>query len=158
MRIQWTIKKKRGNFRPTLNYELTLEEHEKAMAVHAVGIDSLIPYIPRPHESHCLPGENERVDGWEPRDFVRLSVPHFKTGEIREFIRLPYRENMDYPEVEASFRMLRERFEAMVRRVYGQSPFEETGSLDVTPETAKDIAAAVTARKLLGFSTGSRAA
>ncbi|MCG8565544.1 MAG: hypothetical protein MI747_10740, partial [Desulfobacterales bacterium] len=91
MRIHWTIKKKRGNFRPTLTYTLKLETHEKALAVHAVTVQSQIPFIPRPHESHCLPGEHERADDWAPSDFRHLSVHHLRTGEIREFIRLPYR-------------------------------------------------------------------
>ncbi len=158
MRIEWSIKKKRGNFRPTLTYTLALEDHEKALAVHSVHVDSQIPYIPRPHESHCLPGENERAENWEPKDFKRLSVPHFKTGEIREFLRLPFRESMEYPEVEEAFRQLRGRFEAVLSQVYSLNAFERTGELGVSRQTAEDVAPAVMAQKLLGLYGESTAA
>ena len=151
MRIEWRIKKKRGNFRPTLTYHLSLEDHEKALAVHAVSIETRIPYIPRPHEGFCLPGENERAPGWTASSFWHLTVPHFKTGEIKEFIRLPFRASGEYPEVEQAFRDLRKRFEMVVTSVYAQAPYEKKGELGVGKKTAQDIAAAVVSQKLLGL-------
>ena len=156
MKIQWKIKKKRGNFRPSLSYHITLEDFEKQLAIHAVRIESQIPVIPRAHESFCLPGENERDPNWSPKGFHLIQVPYFKTGEVSEFIRLPFRESGDYPEVEASFRALRQKYEAKVSEAYGQSPFEFTGGLEMSRATGKKVAARVTADRLLTlFAPGS---
>ena len=45
MKINWKIEKQRGNFRPVLKYSISLEEHEKAIAMHAVNIESSIPLV-----------------------------------------------------------------------------------------------------------------
>ncbi len=60
MQITWNIQKKRGNFRPCLNYSLILESFEKKLAINAIQIETLIPQIPNPHQNYCMPGENER--------------------------------------------------------------------------------------------------
>lgn len=149
MKIDWQITKKRGNFRPTLKYAIGLESFEKKLAMQAVWVESRIPEIPNPSQRYCLPGENERSPLWKPSGFHRLQVPFFKTGERRDFLRLPYRESGEYPEVETSFRALRNAYEAVVRRVYGQGPIEQAGSLDMSPETRTCVAARVTAERLL---------
>ena len=151
MRIKWQIKKKRGNFRPTLNYTITLESFEKNLAIHSVGLETQIPELPSAHKSYCLPGENERHPLWSPKRFHWIQVPYFKTGRVSEFIRLPFRESRDYPEVEESFRELRRIYEEKVCEAYGQSPFEQNGSLDITPSTQKKVAARVTADRLMGL-------
>lgn len=151
MQIDWKITKKRGNHRPTLNYTITLEAFEKKLAIHAVNVQSRIPEIPNSHESFCLPGENERHCEWCPKGFHRIQVPYFKKGVSHEFIRLPFRESGEYPEVEASFKALREHYETQVRHAYGHSPFETQGSLGITRVTRKQVAAKVTAERLLGL-------
>ncbi len=149
MKINWKIKKKRGNFRPILTYTMTLESFEKSLAIQAVSVQSQIPEIPRPHENFCMPGENERHPAWTPKRFHCLQVPYFKIGEASGFIRLPFSETGEYPEVEASFRDLRQAYEAQVSIAYGQAPFETVGDLDLTAETRAQVAARVTADRLL---------
>ena len=151
MQIKWSITKKRGNFRPSLNYQIILESFEKKMAVNALNIQSLIPEIPNSHLSFCLPGENERSLNWQPPGFHYLSVPFFKTGKISEFIRLPFRASGKYPEVEVSFKILRQAYEELVLNVYGQAPFEQKGELDICRSTKKKISAMVTADRLLSL-------
>ncbi|WDP92751.1 MAG: hypothetical protein HUN04_24730 [Desulfobacter sp.] len=149
MKINWKIRKKRGNYRPVLNYTMTLEPFEKSLAIQAVSIQSFIPEIPRPHESFCLPGKNERHQAWIPDRFHCLQVPYFKSGETRGFIRLPYRASGEYPEVEASFRELRDKYEEKVCIAYGQAPFETGGELDISSHTREVVAARVAADRLL---------
>lgn len=151
MQINWTIKKKRGNFRPYLKYTLILEDFEKKLAVNAVSIQSSIPVVPDSHSSTCMPGINERNPDWQPERFHYLSVPHFKRGEIEDFIRLPFRASNEYPEVEASFRQLRHAYEKVVRKAYGHEPMDTDGQLGITAETKSCIAARVTADRILSI-------
>lgn len=151
MKIKWDIKKKRGHFRPSLNYHIRLESFEKALAVPAVRIQSLIPEIPNSHLSFCMPLENERCPGWEPVSYHPLSVPYFKHGETHGFIRLPFRNSREYPEVEESFKILRREYECIVLQAYSQGPVCVRGELDISTHTRTNIAAAVTARKMLGL-------
>ncbi|NDY74492.1 hypothetical protein DO021_21685 [Desulfobacter hydrogenophilus] len=151
MKISWEIKKKRGNYRPVLTYTMTLESFEKSLAIHAVSVKSFIPRLPRPHENFCLPGENERHPHWIPKRFHIFQVPYFKAGETSGFIRLPYRESGKYPEVETSFRQLRDTYEEKVCEAYGQGPFENRGNLDISAETREHVAAKVTANRLLAI-------
>jgi len=151
MKINWTITKKRGNHRSSLNYHISLETFEKDLAVHAVCIQSLIPKIPNSHQSFCLPNENERHPKWMPALFHSISVPYFKNGEISEFIRLPFRSSGEYPEVKASFLMLQEQFEKIVQQAYGHAPVDIQDELDISPETKTRIAPGVAAQKMLKF-------
>lgn len=149
MKIHWTIKKKRGNYRPSLNYHIRLEPFEKDLAVHAVRVQSLIPEIPDSHQSFCMPDQNERHPSWAPMSFHSISVPYFKKGEIREFIRLPFRDSGEYPEIKASFLLLRKTYEKIVRQAYGHASLEIQEELDTSPETKACIAPAVAAKKML---------
>ncbi len=148
MKIKWTITKKRGNFRPSLNYKLTLEPFEKKLAVNAVTIKSTIPEIANSHQSFCLPGTNERAPHWTPTDFHYLSVPYFKKGEASGFIRLPFRESREYPEVATSFQALRDEYEAVVRQAYGQDPIHLEEEIEMSRRTKQEIAAFITAATL----------
>ena len=154
MQITWKINKKRGNHRPTLNYTITLEKFERDLAIHAVHVESRIPEIPSPHQSFCMPGINERARSWRPERFHRIQVPWFKNGSVTEFIRLPFRESGEYPEVEAAFKALREVYEGKVCEAYGQQPIEASGELDMTAGTRKEVSAGVTACRLLSLFGG----
>ena len=151
MKIDWQITKKRGNFRPRLTYEITLESFEKELAIHSVQIETHIPMIPSSHLSYCLPGEHERNLSWKPDRYHVFQVPYFKDGYIDGFIRLPFRDSGLYPEVASSFENLREEYEKKVRDVYAHHPLEQTGSLDISEETRRRIASRVTANRLLSL-------
>ncbi len=151
MKINWQIKKKRGNFRPRLTYTITLESFEKELAIHAVRVESHIPMIPSSHLSYCLPGEHERSLSWKPDRYHVFQVPYFKIGYADGFIRLPFKDSGQYPEVVSSFKKLREAYEKKVRTVYAQPPLEQTGSLDISEETRSRIAPMVTASRLLSL-------
>ncbi len=151
MKITWNIEKKRGNYRPSLTYTIELEQFEKDLAVQTVNIKSTIPMIDGSHLNYCLPDEYERVEGWQPADFHWISVPHFTRGTLREHLRLPFREDGEYPEIEQSFARLREKFEAIVQEAYHQKPISITGEMDITSETRKAVAASLAAKKMLLF-------
>lgn len=151
MKINWQIKKKRGNFRPRLTYTLTLESFEKELAIHAVQVESHIPVIPSSHLSYCLPGEHERSLSWKPDRYHVFQVPYFKDGYTDGFIRLPFKDSGQYPEVALSFKKLREEYEKKVCNVYAHPPLEQAGSLDISEETRTRIASRVTASRLLSL-------
>ena len=154
MRIQWTIEKKRGNFRPLLTYTITMESFEIDLAVSALNIKSLIPRIPNAREAYCLPGEDERSASWEPARYHYLSIPsvtYLKDRTIEKTIRLPFRESGEYPEVEASFEALRTAYEEIVKEAYGHGAIFEQDEMDLSPETRTVIAAKVAGAKLLSL-------
>lgn len=151
MIIKWKIEKKRGNLRPSLSYRITLEDYEKELAVPTVHVETLIPEIPDAHQNYCMPETNERKNGWEPSAYHHFSTPYFKDGEITGFIRLPLRDSNDYPDVEASFRMLRDRYEQVLKEAYDIKPFSAEESLEISDETRSIIAAGVAASRMLGF-------
>ncbi|MCG8548844.1 MAG: hypothetical protein MI799_00420 [Desulfobacterales bacterium] len=151
MKINWQIKKKRGNFRPRLTYTITLESFEKKLAIHAVQVESHIPMIPSSHLSYCLPGEHERSPSWAPDRYHVFQVPYFKDGYTDGFIRLPFKESGQYPEVVSSFKKLREAYEKKVINVYAHPPLEQTGSLDISEDTRSQISSRVTADRLLSL-------
>ena len=43
MHIEWNITKRRGNIRPILHYTVTLEEHERELALPFIRVVSTIP-------------------------------------------------------------------------------------------------------------------
>jgi hypothetical protein len=151
MKINWKVEKKRGNFRPMLTYNISLEEHEAAIAMHAINIAGTIPRVPEGNRSWCSPCCDEREDGWQPESFHYISVPHFKNGSSSGCIRLPFRESREYPEVEESFKMLRTAYEEVVREVYSWKPVSEEGELNITSETKEQIAASIAAQKMLNL-------
>jgi len=151
MKINWQIKKKRGNFRPRLIYTITLESFEKKLAIHAVQVESHIPMIPSSHLSYCLPGQHERSLSWKPDRYHVFQVPYFKDGYINGFLRLPFKNSGQYPEVVSSFKKLREEYEKKVRSVYAHPPLEQTGRLGISDDTRSRIASRVTADRLLSL-------
>ncbi len=157
MKICWSIDKKRGNYRPTLQYTITLEAHERAIAVDSLRIESTIPRIPTAGRSWCLPGQDERAEGWQPTEFHSLTVPWFKVGESSDVLRLPFRDSGLYPEVEASFARLRSAWEEVVRTTWNWEPLAESGMMETSEETKSAIAARLAAMQMLSFGGKSKA-
>ncbi|MBQ7586213.1 MAG: hypothetical protein IJU40_08215, partial [Desulfovibrionaceae bacterium] len=62
MQITWQILKKRGYVRPTLKYKINLEEHEKALCLPAIRVNSSILEPLDSWQEHCCPGQYERAD------------------------------------------------------------------------------------------------
>lgn len=150
MKISWTIEKPRGNYRPSLNYTIILEDFEQALAVPSINIQSLIPKI-NCSKPYCMPNECERATQWQPADFHWISVPYFKEGIVQEHIKLPFRESGEYPEVESSFALLREKYEEVVKEAYSHEPISISEELDISSNTKQAIAASLTAKKMLSF-------
>lgn len=148
MRIVWSIAKQRGNHRPVLRYEITLDEHEIALAVPVVRIESTIP---EPRESWrpcCLPGEFERA-GCDPASFRLLDTPSHAQVSCEASLRLPWREDNFYPEVEESMRMLRQAFEQAVSEAHASEPMNEAGELRGSLALRREMAPDALARRLL---------
>ena len=150
MRITWHIVKKRGNLRPELVYDVVLDGQEKALALPYVRIDSTIPEPPASWQAHCYPGQHERA-GAGPAGFYQLATPNHATGTLRQSLRLPWRQDNAYPEVEASFAALRRAFEAAFAAAGASQPMDVRGELTLSAGLKRDLAPSLMADRLLGL-------
>ncbi|MHC1752733.1 hypothetical protein [Humidesulfovibrio sp.] len=148
MNIDWVITKKRGNFRPVLQYTIKLSDFERELGMPMVRLQSYIPKPPEPSWEYCWPGQNERGE-WTPAEFHQLATPAHKTGEAVDVLKLPWRENGEYPEVEASFQALREAFELVLEETTRSAPLRLCGCLETSTQTRRVIAPAFAAERLL---------
>ncbi len=152
MLITWHIEKKRGNLRPELSYSVILEGHEKGLALPYVRVQSTIPEPPAAWQAHCHPGEHERA-GAAPAGCYSLATPSHAMRGTGQTLRLPWRADNRYPEVVASFRKLREAFEAELAAARASEPMDEGGELSVSLELKRDMALAIVADRLLRLAT-----
>ena len=136
MQIEWKITKKRGYMRPTLQYSVRLEEHEKALALPIVSIVSTIPQPEEERQDYCYPGLFERAQGFTPTRFHTLEAPSHKGHSWTRSLTLPWRNNNQYPEVEQSFQRLRDALEAEIERADQSHPMDQNGSVQ-TSKAAK---------------------
>ena len=74
MHIEWNITKRRGNIRPVLHYTVTLEEHERELALPFIRVVSTIPEPPDSWQEFCYPGQHERA-GHPAKLMIWKSLP-----------------------------------------------------------------------------------
>ena len=149
MHIKWKIEKKRGNFRPLLSYQITLEELERELAIPAVSTTSLIPVLPDRYDRFCRPHCNERNNHWRPKHFHKLSTPDFRKGSLRDRIILPYPSFTDYDDVETSFGILRKAFEEELQSAYDSSPMFMRREMGMSEEAGRKMASGFVAHRML---------
>ena len=150
MDISWHISKERGNHRPLLVYTVALDEYERELAVPPLEMDSTIPKPPAAFETFCYPGEKERTPGWSPEQFHTLRTPSHKQAELTEELRLPWRKDNAYPEVEASFAALRHTYEQALAQAHASDPLDVQEHLGASSDAKKRLAPALAAKRLLG--------
>ncbi len=141
MRITWKITKKRGNWRPVLQYKILLEEWERELNIQIPHITTNIPETPD-YGDRC---SREADPAWTPKERIYLK-PEYPTNH-----HLPWRPgpNPEYPEVEEAMAMLRDAVEAAIIQAHDSLALEITGALEMTPQAKKRVAAYVAARKML---------
>ena len=149
MHIEWKIEKKRGNYRPKLSWKISLDEYEKNLALGSVEVESTLPKPPEEWEGFCYPGHNERVANWKAQAFYSLSTPCHKNKELEGSVRLPWREDNLYPEIEQSFDLLRGVFEQALRAAYDSLPLETGQQMNSSAPMKKHIASDLAAQRLL---------
>ncbi len=149
MQIEWKITKKRGNMRPVLSYCVHLEDHEKALALPVVSIVSRIPKPEEDRQDYCYPGLLERAANYNPQNFHVLEAPSHKGHAWTRTLLLPWREDNSYPEVEASFELLRQAMEEVLRGAYNSEPMELAGSVRTSFGAKAKIAPGVLGEKFL---------
>ncbi|MBR3664607.1 MAG: hypothetical protein IKN64_08125 [Desulfovibrio sp.] len=149
MQISWKITKKRGYVRPTLTYHIDLEAHEKALCLPAMRIASCIPEPIDSWQEHCWPGQFERADPPQVGNPYSLDIPSHQGRHGEQSLRLPWREDNSYPEVEASFCALRKAFEEELARAYASQPMAEEQTLKASPAIKKHLAPGLVAERLL---------
>ncbi len=154
MKIDWKITKKRGNLRPVLTYCVTLEEYEKELALPPMRVLSSIPEPRDSWQEFCYPGQHERAGSSAGLSCYELEAPSHKGKSWPQTLRLPWREDNAYPEVEESFRAFRDAFERMVRDAYASAPMNEDGSLSSTGAARMHVAPGVAAARFLRMAAG----
>ncbi len=151
MKIEWNISKKRGNLRPTLSYSFVVEKYEKALALPPILIESTIPEPLESWQEHCYPSELERADTPKYKGFYRLELVSHRGNMWKQSLRLPWREDNNYPEIEESFNQLRLVFENELKRANNSEPMEETSYLQISDLATQNLAPQVLAEKFLNF-------
>ncbi len=151
MKIEWTITKERGNLRPILSYSFSIEKFEKALALPPVIIQSTIPEPIESWREYCYPNIDERNENAVYKSFYRLEIISHKGSIWTQKMRLPWRENNEYPEVDESFKLLRQAFEEELERANASLPMNKSECLQITDVTSQNIAPTVLAEKFLNF-------
>lgn len=149
MQIEWKIIKKRGNLRPVLSYCVHLEDHEKALALPVVSIVSNIPKPEEDRQDYCYPGLLERASDYSPKIFHVLEAPSHKGHAWTRTLVLPWREGNNYPEVEASFELLRHAMEEALQGAYSSEPMEVAGCVRTSSGAKTKIAPGILGEKFL---------
>ena len=149
MKLEWKITKKRGNIRPVLSYSVTLEEHEKALALPPLRVLSSIPKPDDAWQEYCWPGQHERAEKYAPSSFYELEAPSHRGKSWPQTLRLPWRADNAYPEVEESFNAFRDAFEKMLAEAYASQPINEERSLSSSSQSRSHVAAGVLAERFL---------
>ncbi len=151
MKIEWKITKKRGNYRPVLCYYFVIEKFEKELAIPPILVQSTIPEPIDSWQGHCYPNEFERGNTPAYKGFYRLELTSHKGKLWKQELRLPWRANNNYPEVEESFQILRKAFEKELTCANTSAPMDESACMNISHLTAQDIAPSVLAQKFLKF-------
>lgn len=149
MLIEWKISKKRGNMRPLLQYRVQLEEHEKVLALPGVSVVSSIPRPVEDWQEHCYPGQYERAEKPLFGDVYQLESPSHKGHSGKHTLKLPWRADNHYPEVSASFELLREALEKELADAEASHPMEQEETLQTTLSAKTAIAPSVLAERFL---------
>ncbi len=151
MKIEWNIKKKRGNMRPILSYSFNIESFEKELALPPILVQSTIPEPLDAWQGHCYPNEFERSETPKFKGYYRLELVSHKGKAWKQEMRLPWREDNHYPEVEESFKLLRAAFEKELSCANTSKPMDENACMHISDATTQNIAPSVLAEKFLRF-------
>ncbi len=157
MKIEWNIHKKKGNFRPVLHYSFIVEAFERDLALPPIRIKSTIQEPLEVYDEHCYPNTHERAQEPQYKGFYDLEIVSHKGRLWPQEIRLPWREDNNYPEVEESFKMLRQAFEDELASANSSEEMQVSSSLDITEHATLEIAPAILAEKFLDFAKGKKA-
>lgn len=149
MRIEWSITKKRGNFRPVLNITIEQTKDELDLEVGDVTIVSSIRRPPESYIPHCRPGRFERLPGftWD-EEYYKITISG-ETSSGKLTLCWKPGAKPEYPEVEESINRLRNAYEKALKEAYDSGPLEVGGCLELTPETKRHIAPGLTAKRML---------
>lgn len=148
MQLEWTIRKKRGNHRPVLQYEIELEPFEVELAVPQVVLEEAVVKPPSAWRSYCYPGMDERAGA--PLGWYRLMTPSHKSERCGEKLILPWRAaDAVYHDVEAAFNRLRHDFELALGSAHNSAPVDLVARLELTAQTRREIAAGVASARFL---------
>jgi len=148
MKIKWRIEKKQGYWRPVLTYSIELEQWEIDLAIPKVSIKSKIA-TPPDFFSYAT---EEKNNNWKPKNYHTISTADWSVKKAEREIKLIWKpgKNPDYPEVEESFKMLREAYEKELIKAIESKGFIKDGELELTPQTKRKVAPYAAKQKMIG--------
>lgn len=149
MQIVWKIHKKRGYVRPMLTYTIQLEDYEKALCLPALRIPSTIAEPVDSWQEHCWPGQHERASPPQTGKMYSIDIPSHEGRSWEQSLRLVWKEDNAYPEVEETFAHVRQVFESELSRAYASKPMDEEKVLQASVSVRRHMAPGVAAEKLL---------
>lgn len=148
MDISWKIQKKRGNYRPVLNWVITLEPAEMGLGMAPQAVDTGIPMPPAYWEAHCYPGQNERAGAGRQGSWEVITPSH-RSGKAEGRMILPWREDNLYPEVSAGFERVRSAMEKALSLAVKSLPMDEEGKMTLAEMARKRLAPGLVADRML---------
>lgn len=151
MKISWKITKKRGNWRPVLEYTCTKEKWEIDLAIPGGGETEVKIETAWSASERVFDGQDERSrEGSEKNYLSLLSYPasHEKTHSWRH--KLPWKPaaKPQYPEIKQAFNDLMRVWEAEVKKALASEEITETGEVEYSPEAKKEFAPYVAKQKM----------
>ena len=152
MHIEW----RRGNIRPVLHYTVTLEEHERELALPFIRVVSTIPEPPDSWQEFCYPGQHERAENPASGKTYDLEIPSHKGRLWKQTMRKlekspPTNElltNDNYP------RLL---ITGELKAAYGSLPMDESNSLETSFDARRFIAPGILAERFLILARNAKA-
>ncbi len=146
MRIEWEIKKKRGNWRPVLKYKCVFEDWENELEVQTGKTEITVPSAYDERKKACYPGEYERDEREQYVERKRLWL-----SSKENVVVLPWRpgKSPEYADVEEAMRKLMEEWERRVMEALESGSLNIQCTVEHSTEFKKKIAPLVAVRRML---------
>jgi hypothetical protein len=152
VKITWKITKKRGNWRPVLDYQCVKEDWELELRVPGGQVEAAcVPEIGWGEYRSPLPAEQLAIgEQSNSQRLLKLPMPTEKNITY-ECIRLPWRPGAkpQYPEVEAAMKELMAEWERRVLEALDSAALDLTGEVEHSPEYKSKVAPYVAAQRML---------
>ena len=148
MEITWKLNKKRGYFRPVLDYKIVLSKDEIDLGIPPLKVDTKIPKPLNSWESHCFPEKNERA-GLIDESTYEITTPCFKNPSTASRAVLVWKENNDYSDVEKGMEIVRDRMEKEILKAQKSLPIKKNGVVQFSPDFREKGTPVIAAERFL---------
>lgn len=137
MKIEYTITKKRGRYRPILKYKITIEEWEKELNASMAHVDiNCINYNGGDIFRHASlnPGSSDDDPNWKD-----LQTIYAQDGEHSKVLKY-YGKNHEYEEIKKSFEELMAKHEKNIIEAYNEKKLNLEICIEMSEQTKNIVA------------------